>query len=374
MEYFQMKARVGGFLAVALVLIITAAVTVGELGSWFTPKHTYTVFLRNASLLPQGARVSYAGFPVGHVQAITIRPAEERAHAHSSYPVALTLTVYATTPVRQDSRVEMLTDGVIGDRYIDIHPGTGAPLPPGSTILGTTGGLEGLMASFASGGGLHEFITATTSLLTDTSQPHSLPTTLANVNLLLRDLQTRFTALVSTGTLLLEETQKEMEQVGEKADQVLTHADATIRENRTGLRQLVVELNRALVDVQRTMTTAHTFLGDSQEGLASVMQEIRQLLQNIQHDRATLAERAEKLLADMDALLAHNDRNVYAAIRDLRATMARLKDAAELVRANPAVLIWGNRQSGNTQTEHATDQGTLGLEGRGRIGRYGRIR
>ncbi len=374
MEYFQMKVRVGAFLLVALTLILMAAVTMSDIGSWFTPKHTYTVLLRNASLLPQGARVSYAGFHIGQVTAITIRSEEERARAHSAYPVALTLTVHATTPVRDDSVVEMQTDGMIGDRYIDIHPGSGAPLPPGSTILGTVGGIGGLLASFTGADGLQGLITATTSLLTDTSQPHSLPVTLANANQVLTDLQTHFAALASTGNVLLEHLQGEVARVGGKADQMFTNADATIQENRAGLREVVTKLHQTLADVQQTMAATSALVGDSKDGLAHVLRDTRQFLQDIQRNRATLTTQAEKLLADMDALLVHNDRNVYVAIQDLRATMARLKDAAELLRANPAVLFWGTGKSGSAETVHTSDKHAPALQENGRIGRYDKVR
>ena len=374
MEYFQMKVRVGGFLLVALTIVVIAAVTISDIGDWFTPKHTYTVLLRNANLLTQGARVSYAGFPVGQVTAITIRSAEERARVHPAYPVALTLTVRATTPVRNDSLVEMQTDGVIGDRYVDIHPGSGAPLPPGSTVLGSVGGVGGLLASFTGADGLQGLITATTSLLTDTSQPHSLPATLANANRVLTDLQARFGALASTGNVLLEHLQGEVVRVGDNADHMFTNVNATIQENRAGLREVVTKLHQTLADVQQTMATTSALVGDSKDGLVHVLRDTRQFLQDVQRNRATLAKQAEKLLADMDALLVHNDRNVYVALQDLRATMARLKDTAELLRANPAILLWGTGASGSAETVPTSDKYAPALQDNGRIGRYDKVR
>ena len=96
MEYFRPNVKVGGFIFMTLILIVIGAITVGNLGSWFATKHTYTVLVHNANLLPHGARVSFAGLPVGHVSAIEMRSAEERAREHPKHYVKLMITVDST--------------------------------------------------------------------------------------------------------------------------------------------------------------------------------------------------------------------------------------------------------------------------------------
>ena len=88
MEYFRINVKVGGFILLTLVLLVAAAIMVGNLGSLFAKKHDYTVLLRDASLLPQGSQVSYAGHPVGQVTAVEIRSDAVRAQQHPEYPVA----------------------------------------------------------------------------------------------------------------------------------------------------------------------------------------------------------------------------------------------------------------------------------------------
>ena len=70
MEYFRTDVKVGGFILLALVLLVLAAIMVGDIGSWFAKKQQYTVLFRDAGLVPEGAQVSYAGYPVGQVTAI----------------------------------------------------------------------------------------------------------------------------------------------------------------------------------------------------------------------------------------------------------------------------------------------------------------
>jgi ABC-type transporter Mla subunit MlaD len=67
MEYFRPSVKVGAFILVTLGLLVFAAISIGNLGNWLATKKSYTVVFKDASLLPEGARVSYAGYAVGTV-------------------------------------------------------------------------------------------------------------------------------------------------------------------------------------------------------------------------------------------------------------------------------------------------------------------
>lgn len=138
MEYFRAEAKVGGFIFVVLVLLVIAALTIGDLGYWVAERSSYTVLLRNAHMLPIGARVSYAGYALGEIRAIEVRPLEARARQYPNYFVALEITIRSTIPLREDSYVEIKSAGIIGDLYLDIMPGTGKPIPPGGLLLGAS--------------------------------------------------------------------------------------------------------------------------------------------------------------------------------------------------------------------------------------------
>ena len=93
MEYFRPEVKVGALIFVSLALFVFAALTIGNLGAWFTEQHTYTVLFPNANLLHRRAKVAYAGFPVGEVTAITIR--DLSLSQQHGYPVAVTVVVDA---------------------------------------------------------------------------------------------------------------------------------------------------------------------------------------------------------------------------------------------------------------------------------------
>jgi hypothetical protein len=76
-------------------------------------------------------------------------------------------------------------------------------------------------------------------------------------------------------------------------------------------------------------------------------------------------------LQHADGVVLQNDRNLYVTMENLRLATDNLKAASQLLRANPAVLLWGNRSPNNTGPPNATP-GDLLLQDRGRVGRYDR--
>lgn len=373
MEYFRPDVKVGGMILIALVILAFAAITVGNFGNWLAEKHRYTVLFQDASLLPEGAQVSYAGYPVGQVTTIHIRSAEDRTQQHASYPVALTLTLRATVALTEDARIEMKTNGMIGDRYIDIIPGVGKRVAPGSTLLGTAGGLDGLLASTSDlPGGLDNLLSGVQTLLTDTSRPDSIPGTLASIHRLLAELQPRLTTLTASGDHFLHHLEKEVTSTAGTAQHTLQTMDATIAENRPGLQRLVKELNTTLLDARHTMETTRDLLASSKGDLITLLQSVQQLVNGLQDNMGTILARADKLLADTDEMVLQNDRNIYTTVENLRDMTANLAATSRLLRTNPAVLLWGNRNT-HADLNPTPLQRDQVLQDRGRMGRYDRL-
>jgi ABC-type transporter Mla subunit MlaD len=375
MEYFRPDVKVGGFLLATLVLLIVASLTVGNMESWFAPKKELTVLFRNANLLTEGVRVTYAGYPVGQVTGIRVRPAAERQQLHTEYPVAVTITVRENVSVHQDSRIEMKTDGVIGDRYIDILPGIANPVPAGSMVLGTLGGVDGVLASFGGAeSGIQDLLGALNGLLTNTSRPDSIPSTLLSVQRLLETLPGLLAPIAPAVDALGEQVGQEITQVGGTARHLLEDVNATLAENRAGLRRLIGELNATMDDTRRTMAAAHALMQTDTGAVPAMLRDLRRLVEDIQKDREMMVARVEKLMTDMDAVVVRNDRNLFTTIENLRDMSAHLEAAAELVRTNPATLVWGKRTQDQTQAAPAVDAAHKRLEDRGRVGRYDRVR
>ncbi len=365
MEYFRQQIKVGVVIFVALALLILAALSVGNLGTWLAPKRQYTVLFRNSSLLPSGAVVSYAGLPVGQVTDFRMRSVQERQQQHPNYAVAVDVKVLAAVPVRDDSPVEMKTDGMIGDRYVDILPGMGAPLVPDGMLLGSAGGFDALFETFAGEGiDIKGLLTSVQSLLTDHTQPNSIPNILASLQRLLEVLPPYLPTLMATIETLAQQIQEDVASTSRSARELLVQLDDTVAENRTGLMQLIRELNATLDDTRQALTAAQSLLIKSEASVPQTLDRLQSLIGGIQENRRQLATRLDTLLANMDSVVVQNDRNLYETIENLRQMTEHLEATAELVRANPAIDFASGWRHGRRRTRSAQDH----------AGRYDRVR
>lgn len=372
MEYFRAEVKVGAFIFVALALLVFAAMVVGGMGNWFVAKHRYTVLFPNANLLRNRSQVSYAGYPVGEVMAIAVRSEADRAQQHPEYPVAVTIAVQTAIPLREDARVDMKTEGFIGDRYLDIAPGTGPLVPPGGTLLGSLGGVEGMLASLAGlGGGLDDISKALHTLLTDTTQPHSVPVTLASVHRLVDSLLPRLMTLTASADDLVKGIQQDVARTSSTAGQTLQRLEAILADNRGGLQSLVRELNASLTEVRQTVVVLRRVAESSQGQVASLAETLRTVSDTLQRRTEEVTAGVQRLLEHADGMLVQNDRNLYVTLENLRLMTDNLKATSQLLRANPAVLLWGNRHPHSPDPANPSPADQL-LQDRGRVGRYDR--
>jgi phospholipid/cholesterol/gamma-HCH transport system substrate-binding protein len=380
MEYFRPDVKVGVFIFVVLVLLVAGAITIGGVGDWFAATQQYTVLLPNANLLRRRAQVSYAGSPVGEVTAVTVHSNTAWQQAHPGYPVAVTIVVREEVGLRSDARVELRTDGLIGERYLDIVPGSGPPLPSGSIILGAIGGVEGIVASLAGlGGGVGELSGALRGL-TDPAVEQSVPATLGSLRQLLEEWRPHLFELTGMLKEFLVSAQQNIAATSAKAEHTLGHFDVAISNNSTELQRLIRELHASLGEVNKTMTasqktlaTATTVLNTTQGDAHKLLVHLQDLSGNLQRSTEETLTVLHRVLVHVDEIIAHNDRNLYTSIEYLRDATENLKAAARQVRTNPSVLLWGNGNQQAPEAPDSPDATTRILQDRGRVGRYDKL-
>jgi len=380
MEYFRPDVKVGLFIFVVLVLLIAGAITIGGVGEWFAATQQYTVLLPNANLLRRRTKVSYAGSPVGEVTAVMVHSNTAWKQAHPGYPVAVTIVVRDEVALRADARVELRTDGFIGERYLDIVPGYGPPLPPDSVILGVIGGVEGIVASLAGlGGGVGE-LSAALHVLTDPAGAQSVPATMGSLRQLLEDLRPRLFELTDMLKEFLVSAQQNIASTSDKAERTLGHLDTAIIENSTELKRLIGELHASLGEVNKTMTatqktlaTASTAITTTQGDAKKLLVSLQDLAGNLQRSTAETLTVLHRVLVHVDELIAQNDRNLYMSVEYLRDATENLKATVRQIRANPSVLLWGSGNQKAPDAPNGSDATTRILQDRGRVGRYDKL-
>lgn len=129
------QVRVGVVLIVAILVVVGAIFSVGKLLNLFAKRYTIVTLVQSAAGLPKGAAVTLAGQRVGQVQSIDFIPMERKRDG-ANVQVTMAVAREVAGQIRSDSRAMMRTQGLLGDKYIDITPGSlrARALQPGDTV------------------------------------------------------------------------------------------------------------------------------------------------------------------------------------------------------------------------------------------------
>jgi phospholipid/cholesterol/gamma-HCH transport system substrate-binding protein len=137
---YQMKKHLrwsalksGVLITLTLVLVFLVVLYAGTLRQVFTPSFQLQAQFRDVKGLRQDAPVWLFGTEVGSVKEIRLDPI---------YGTIVTLSVDKSVEpyIRSDSKAEILTMGLLGDKYVELSPGLpeSPPLQQGALIKGST--------------------------------------------------------------------------------------------------------------------------------------------------------------------------------------------------------------------------------------------
>lgn len=130
------QLRVGLLVLVALTTLALAIFFVGQIGVVYGDRYRLVTLMPSASGLVEGALVRVGGQDVGKVAAIEFVPFAQRRGPDEILEITLEIDRDVQEQIRTDSEARLLTQGLLGDKVIDIRPGTatGRPLAEGDTL------------------------------------------------------------------------------------------------------------------------------------------------------------------------------------------------------------------------------------------------
>jgi len=129
------QLRVLALLLVGLLLLAYGVYQVGKIFDVFADRYTLVTLLPSVAGLREGAPVTLAGQQVGQVDEINFIPMRQK-RGGNNLRIKLNVARRVREQIRRDSRIQVRAQGLLGDKYIDIAPGTlaAAALRPGDTI------------------------------------------------------------------------------------------------------------------------------------------------------------------------------------------------------------------------------------------------
>ena len=128
------QLKVGGMILLALAILTVAVVKLGEAANLFSKRYRLVVLLPSANGLRVGGSVTVAGQLAGTVASIDFLPPD--ADTTRNLRVIVEVDQSLQQQVREDSRARLRTLGLLGDKIVDISPGTPryAVLPANDTL------------------------------------------------------------------------------------------------------------------------------------------------------------------------------------------------------------------------------------------------
>lgn len=132
------QVRVGVLLVVSLTLLAGGVFLVGEVGHVFGERYRLVTLMRSGAGLVPGSSVQLAGQNVGQVSEVRWIDPGRRSDDEDGAAVEVWLDVNREVQgqIRDDSEARLRTQGLLGDRVVDIRPGSpgGRVLEPGDTL------------------------------------------------------------------------------------------------------------------------------------------------------------------------------------------------------------------------------------------------
>lgn len=125
------QLKVGVVVTVALFIVLFTILFAGNIEKLFIPKVTVYAMFEDVKGLRSGAPVWFSGVEIGSVSAIEFL--NDR-----NLKVTMSINHASLEFLRKDSGATVHTFGLLGDKYIEVSPGTmdAKALSPGDTLLG----------------------------------------------------------------------------------------------------------------------------------------------------------------------------------------------------------------------------------------------
>src|SRR6266850_6100125 len=116
------QLKVGGLILLAMGVLAVAVYKLGKAANLFTKRYELIAFLKEAPALRVGGTVLVAGQLAGTIRDIKFLPVDMDTMRNLRLVVAIDERLHEQ--VRRDSRAHVKTLGLLGDKVIDISPGT----------------------------------------------------------------------------------------------------------------------------------------------------------------------------------------------------------------------------------------------------------
>jgi phospholipid/cholesterol/gamma-HCH transport system substrate-binding protein len=322
------RAIVGLFIAVCGVLLFGTLLAIwGGIASSGT---RYRTFFKFAGGIQPGTAVRYEGLRIGRVERVQVDPTDTSR-------IEVDVLVDRRTPVNSTSVARVSSLGPLSDNYIEISAGQN----------GATASVPGSVLPSA-----ETFNLAQLGDLIQGLAPQ-VQSTLAKLDKNLDGLQT---TVARANDLLNDENRTHVSELIARADDLVNET------NRTNLASSLAQIHQLLDDVKPKLSASLTNVQDVTGKMAPLLEDVKMatnradrmlahldevLAENRGDLHASLGElhnalsKSTALLEQLQEVTSENSGNIDDILANMRMTTENLRSLSDTVRASPASLIRG---------------------------------
>lgn len=316
------SVRLGVFIFISSGILISLIIFFAA-DQVFEKTDTYYIAYQNVSVsgLEVGSPVEYLGIGIGSISDISIDPEDINS-------IIVELSVEPGTPIKNDTRADIVSMGITGLKAIEIRGGSNQArfLESGDYIQ--------------PGGSTTEEITGKASIIAEKTEK-----VINNLQLFTDpDNMSKFTGAADN-----------INHLAVQLDQTVSQFDSLIRENRGDIRDIVEtayviagsldqssrKINDAITSINRVIEgdTIQGILGSAHE-ISNQLKEsdLKTLIQNL----AEMTDQSKVLLYKIDQELDINSQDFNESVRLLRVTLSNLEMASDKINSDPSILLRGH--------------------------------
>jgi phospholipid/cholesterol/gamma-HCH transport system substrate-binding protein len=342
---YALQVRIGLFILVSLVLLFAIVYLLGERARYFESKYELVAEFTEVGGLIEGATVRLAGVQIGRVTGVVLSP-----QPGGKVRVTMTVARRFQNRIRQNSEARIATQGLLGDKIVDITAGSpeAPPLPPGATLASQEP--HEMSRMFAEGASTLKAVSELVSTLRAAADRLDKGGAFDDIGAAAKSAR-RITDEVEKGKGWLHALVYEEPEALRRLSAVLSSTQQLISRAESGDNAVSVLLSKDSGKSARALLAALDALGRAAEkpgpddGLLPallfdpeyrpVARDLQLLAKNFREVSEKLA-RGEGLLGGM--LQDDGDGNTGQAGADFRAAMANLRAVSEKIKAGEGTV------------------------------------
>ncbi|MCS7083981.1 MAG: MCE family protein, partial [Aquificaceae bacterium] len=307
------QAKVGALVLLASFAFAILSLLFGELKFFSGKGKEYKVVFKNVSGLSRGAEVRVAGIKAGKVKSLTL----------TESGVLVSFEINKSIKIFQDSSAQIGTLGLLGDKYLDIDPGThsSGELPPSSRIQITkeSSDIDALV---------REAILATKSLSALLEENReSLRLTVQNLQMLTQTLseissenRQNIKLAIENLTAITIALNKTLPKTLENIERLTAQLELAVSENRADARETIANLKAISQDLRTTLPELTKNLNTLSSNLNDTLNQNKESVSNITRSLSEITQRLERGEGTLGKLLKDEElyKNIASGTRALR--------------------------------------------------------